>query len=213
MGLYQRLTKHGVLLRDNAHKTPHLQNAWNRYGEGALSFRVIEFCDGEQTSQSLLDRENFHLLRVRRDMLFNVYVPAILGGTPYGTKMSDATRQLMSQQRKGRPCPKNRGRKPTDEQRAAQSERSKLLPREHFVKMANARTPECFEHTKGEGNGRSVLVASDVLAIRAEYDAYMTNGALPNGYFSRTARRYGVRYGAIIKICRRQSWTSISEST
>jgi len=62
MGLYQRLTKHGVLLRDNAHKTPHLQNAWNRYGEDAFSFRVIEFCDGEQTSQSLLDRENFHLL-------------------------------------------------------------------------------------------------------------------------------------------------------
>jgi len=44
-----------------------------------------------------------------------------------------------------------------------------------------------------------------VLAIRAEYDAHMQNGALPNGFFSQTGRRYNVYYGAIVKLCRRKA--------
>ena len=38
----QRQNAHYALLRRNAHHSPRLQNAWNKYGENAFSFSVLE---------------------------------------------------------------------------------------------------------------------------------------------------------------------------
>ena len=43
--IYQRLLKHFALLRHNKHQNAHLQNAWNKYGEKAFRWFVIEYCD------------------------------------------------------------------------------------------------------------------------------------------------------------------------
>lgn len=42
LNLYSRRNEHFSELRRNIHKNPHLQNAWNKYGEEAFSFEVLE---------------------------------------------------------------------------------------------------------------------------------------------------------------------------
>lgn len=49
--IYQRLLKHFALLRHNKHQNPHLQNAWNKYGEEAFRWFVIEYCDNDSLIQ------------------------------------------------------------------------------------------------------------------------------------------------------------------
>jgi len=115
----------------------------------------------------------------------------------------------MSQQRKGRPNLKNRGRVKTEEERVAIAERSRLLPHEHFVKMASIRKLQPMPENKGEANGRAVLTNEQVIEIRKEYDAHMKNSALPWGFFSETEKKYGVYYSVVVKVCRRQSWKNL----
>lgn len=43
--IYQRLLKHFALLRHNKHQNPHLQSAWNKYGEDNFRWFVLEYCD------------------------------------------------------------------------------------------------------------------------------------------------------------------------
>lgn len=53
--LYQRLLKHFALLRHNKHENAHLQNAWNKYGEGNFEWSIIEICD----NSTLTEREQY----------------------------------------------------------------------------------------------------------------------------------------------------------
>jgi group I intron endonuclease len=54
-----RLRKHRSQLRSNTHKSHHLQNAWNAYGERAFRFEVIERCPMDEAT--LIIREQFWL--------------------------------------------------------------------------------------------------------------------------------------------------------
>lgn len=45
--IYSRWMKHRALLRINKHYNPHLQNAWNKYGENSFLFSVLERCSAE----------------------------------------------------------------------------------------------------------------------------------------------------------------------
>lgn len=45
VNLRRRWLTHQRQLRAGSHKNPHLQAAWNRYGEQAFLFAVIELCD------------------------------------------------------------------------------------------------------------------------------------------------------------------------
>lgn len=56
--IYQRLLKHFALLRHNKHQNPHLQNAWNKYGEGNFEWFILELCDNSnltEREQSCID--------------------------------------------------------------------------------------------------------------------------------------------------------------
>lgn len=43
--VHYRLTGHKNLLNKNKHTNPHLQNAWNLYGEENFEFEVLEYCE------------------------------------------------------------------------------------------------------------------------------------------------------------------------
>ena len=58
-----RWAKHKALLRHNKHQNTHLQNAWNKYGEGAFVFEVIEECRIE----NLISREQFFINSLNPD--------------------------------------------------------------------------------------------------------------------------------------------------
>jgi group I intron endonuclease len=52
-----RLWDHRSTLRHNNHDNPHLQNAWNKYGEEYFDYYIIERCDEQIT----LEREQYYL--------------------------------------------------------------------------------------------------------------------------------------------------------
>ena len=45
INIRKRLWEHRALLRHNKHGNPHLQNAWNKYGENFFEYSVLEKCD------------------------------------------------------------------------------------------------------------------------------------------------------------------------
>lgn len=51
--LNRRSREHKTLLKSNRHYNTHLQNAWNKYGNGKFIFKVIEKCSIEK----LIERE------------------------------------------------------------------------------------------------------------------------------------------------------------
>lgn len=55
--LRMRLWEHRACLRHNNHHNPHLQNAWNKYGEDNFDYCVLEVCNEEQQ----YEREQFYI--------------------------------------------------------------------------------------------------------------------------------------------------------
>ncbi len=53
--LKSRLRQHKKGLKKQKHKNKYLQNSWNKYGESAFEFHVIEYCPKEK----LIEREQF----------------------------------------------------------------------------------------------------------------------------------------------------------
>ena len=59
-----RLQRHRSCLRHGYHANQHLQNAWNKYGEGCFIYSILEFCD----ESIKIEREQFYV-----DTLFPEY--------------------------------------------------------------------------------------------------------------------------------------------
>lgn len=57
--MYTRLARHRSDLRKNKHQNHLLQESWNKYGENAFDYDVIEYC--ENNDSILRDREQFYI--------------------------------------------------------------------------------------------------------------------------------------------------------
>lgn len=91
-----RWHKHRTALRHNCHDNKHLQAAWNKYGEKAFEFKILERC-------------NVSELDVREQHYLDVYMPkgncynlCPIASSMRGIKRSPETRQRMSESQKGR---------------------------------------------------------------------------------------------------------------
>lgn len=94
--LHRRWKNHRANLRAGRHANEHLQRAWNKYGEDAFRFQVLEYCPIER----LNDREKHHIaIYKRRGMCFNI----MDGGE--GSPLSEETRKKLSEQHKGKKRP------------------------------------------------------------------------------------------------------------
>lgn len=82
---------HREALRNNRHHNKHLQRAWNKYGEEAFVFSVLEECEKE----NLLDREQSYFpaertyAALKLNLFYNQYPTA---GSPLGVTASEETR-------------------------------------------------------------------------------------------------------------------------
>lgn len=92
-----RRTSHLSCLRKGKHGNPHLQNAYNLYGENSFSFSVIEYCEKEE----LIEREQFHIDSSRNQGLI-LYNVCPMAGSSLGRKHSEETRKKISAIVKGR---------------------------------------------------------------------------------------------------------------
>lgn len=97
--LRQRLGQHRINLRGQYHENSYLQHAWNKYGESAFKFEIIELV----MPWSLLDREQYWLDKLKpydRNIGFNIALDAVAPAR--GRKVSEESRAKMSAARKGR---------------------------------------------------------------------------------------------------------------
>lgn len=96
----KRIGTHISLLRQKKHKNPYLQNAWDKYGEDAFKFEVIEQLNKQY---QLLEREQYWLDYTqcyKRNIGYNC---AKIAGSNLGMKLSKETKQKISNYWKGRP--------------------------------------------------------------------------------------------------------------
>ena len=97
--LSYRWYRHRMNLRSGKHKNPHLQSAWNKYGDANFQFFVVEYCPETE----LFEREVKHLKECEKNpnTSYNlVYVPG--GGSFFkGRKHSEETKRKMSERRRG----------------------------------------------------------------------------------------------------------------
>lgn len=91
VNLQARKRQHWYALNQNNHHNPILQNAWNKHGEQAFTFEVLE----QVLPISLTAREQYWLEKLNPfgKRGFNIYIEA---GSPLGMKRSPETCEKLS---------------------------------------------------------------------------------------------------------------------
>jgi group I intron endonuclease len=148
-----RWETHLMLLRAGKN-TPHLQGAWDRYGEAAFVFEILETV-GE--SRFLSEREGYYCETFKsynRDYGYNLKIVSPNGSASY----SDESRRKMAEAKLGKPGPML-GKSFTPEHReklAAAKRGVKRGPRTKavkekisFAKKGTPRTPEDIQKMRG----------------------------------------------------------------
>ena len=95
-----RVGQHVNRLRRGLHPNPHLQSAWDRYGEAAFNWEVVE----ERTSDELLIAEQCYLDLYQaydRRYGFNIRTQAESNAGLPGPRHSDEVRQRLSESKRG----------------------------------------------------------------------------------------------------------------
>lgn len=87
--LSQRLWEHRANLRHNKHDNPHLQNAWNKYGEISFNYVILEKCNEEER----FEREQYYVNVLKPE--YNICVE-VVNQPP----TSESTRKKQSETRK-----------------------------------------------------------------------------------------------------------------
>ena len=96
----KRWSRHRLLLRENRHHSPKLQNAWNKYGSGAFEWEVLEHVEVDQ----LISREQYYIDLY--DSFENGYNIAKVAGSTRGQKRGPRPQEVIEKIRaaqKGRP--------------------------------------------------------------------------------------------------------------
>lgn len=154
INLYRRHYAHFHTLRFNIHKNPKLQAAFNKYGEEAFIFEIIELV---LIPELLTMREQHYIDRLKP--VFNI---APRAGSSLGVKYSPEGCENISKAKRGKPA-HNRGKKQSPE--AIEKYRQAMIGRkqteEHKRKAAETRigkkrSPETREKMRQAALGHSV---------------------------------------------------------
>ncbi len=88
-----RWSKHKSELNKNIHGNKHLQASWNKYGEEAFEFKILEYSE----TNKLIEREQIYI-----DWFKPQYNKCPIAGSPLGRKYSKETLDRMSKGQKER---------------------------------------------------------------------------------------------------------------
>lgn len=113
-GFRKRWNEHKSALRNNRHPNKYLQQSWNKYGEEAFVFEIIEIV----TNDTILEREQHYI-----DTLEPHYNLCKIAGNTKGRKLSDKQKKLLSELAKLRVGDKNAffGKKHSEDTKKASS--------------------------------------------------------------------------------------------
>ena len=130
---YERFRTHRNKLRGNRHHCAHLQAAWNKYGESAFVFHVVERVSDISLLQEAEDK--WLVEWVGKEQCYN---HGLRSGAPwrgvekekhpmYGKALSDKTKQLLREARLRQPDPRF-GKTHSDETKALISAKKRANP-------------------------------------------------------------------------------------
>ena len=191
MNFGDRWDSHRSLLNSGKHDNPHLQRAWDKYGQNNFEFIVIEDCNVDDLS----DREKYYI-KLYKDMglAYNIHDGGDEGYN-LGKHLSDETKRKIGE--------KNRinglGRKASDETKLKMSESHmgmKYTPMsEEGKKNIQQAQQKYFEQNPKKLN------VDDVIEIRRLHKDGLK--------YSEIAREYSVTCQCISDICNYKRWKQI----
>jgi len=122
--IYNRIQTHRWRLSNHTHTNPHLQSAWDKYGEKAFEFSAILLCDIEN---------KLYYEQILLDDLKPVYnIATSAKATFQGRRHTEETRRKMSEAKKSNPISEEHKRKLID------SNRRRVISEETRRKMSEA---------------------------------------------------------------------------
>ena len=137
IGFKKRFKYHRITLRGNKHRNPHLQHAWNKYGEE--NFEFIEFfpCEREKFGYwELFFVRKFNTLDQTEG--YNIHIP---DGKGRGFSLSDETKAKISAAQQGdKNWNKGKTLSPETRKKISDSLRGRKL------------SPECLRKISGKNN-------------------------------------------------------------
>lgn len=99
INISERWNEHRRELSKNNHHSPHLQNAWNKYGEDCFNFNVLEWCHEDD----VFDREQYYLDTYKSYDKNNGYNIAKYASAPMkGRKHTEETKKILLEDLKNR---------------------------------------------------------------------------------------------------------------
>lgn len=120
----RRKREHLNCLRNNFHINHFLQSAWNKYGEEAFVFELIEILKEEELI--LKEQQYLDLYYDEQQICYNMCPTA---GSKLGTKLSEETKEKISKS--------NKGKKVSEEARKRMSDAQKKNIKGHFMPGEN----------------------------------------------------------------------------
>ncbi len=162
-GCLTRKRGHRSKLRKGTHCNKYLQYAWDKYGEAAFEFRVIETCSPEQC----LEREQFWIDFYRSAEEEYGYNLLPTAGSLLGSKRTKETKQKISDKLRGHPVSDEvrallvaAGRNMSEEtkKRMSESHKGKVVPEEVRAKISETlkkRDPEINARIGEANRGKS----------------------------------------------------------
>ena len=123
--MQRRIYYHRLDLANNRHDNPHLQNAWNKYGEPIFEFTVLLLCD---IAHKLYFEQAFLDLF---QPTYNIAISAV--AFMQGRHHTEEAKQKMSEARKGRVVPGEIRLK------MSQAQKGKQRTKESRLKMSRAK--------------------------------------------------------------------------
>lgn len=162
-----RKRQHLKRLNAGNHHSKKLQNAWNKYGEAAFVFAVVE---AVERKEELLQREQYWI-----DSLESYYNIARVAGSPLGLKHSEATKAAMSLSRTGRKM----------------SEETRLKMKEIAKGRVPPCSPEIIEARAQKLRGRKMPIEAVLLAAAKRKGYKHTESAKLKMSVAKTGRPLG----------------------
>ena len=179
INIRKRWQDHASGLRAQRHHSRYLQRAWNKYGETAFEFTIIEHV----SAAFLIEREQHWLDTLqsyKRNNGFNSYS---IAGSPLGYTMSDESRQRISESHRGLKMPEF-----SIEHRSRLSEKAKLrmqdpearaaVSRVHKGKKLSAEHSAIISAVRGDMNRTPKHIAKVVETHALDYIVMEPSGAV-----------------------------------
>jgi len=198
----KRWNIHRHLLRKQNHHSPHLQNAWNLYGEDNFVFEILEEIifpkDKMKAREIIIKYEQIWI-----DSLQPEYNVCKFAGSCLGIKRSEEYKQKMSEIKSGENHPmfgKHHDEETKRKMSDAQSgEKNPMYGKTHSLKVKKILSEINSIKQIGENNGRAILIRPQVDEIRFRY--YNEDVTM-----KQLAEEYGVSKSCVYHIIDNTSW-------